>query len=260
MTKRLAFLDCAVSISHGNLSENDYGRRTIVPLARRHGVELTRTHLLDEPGVRKLKQEALRAGAAVINGSMLSPVPSCDHFDGIPTGATVLEFIEFCAKNNLALFGICYGFQMIGRVVGENVVRLSQSQFGFEKIRLTEEGSRHPLFLGVPQEHMAIKHHMFAVVSSRHVTPLATSEHCIEALQIPGTRILGVQFHPDYHDQDLELGRADLGWAYNGTREFVDMWIGEAEARRRIAHATPADYEKNLSPLLNFFSMLEDRK
>ncbi len=227
-------------------------------MAKRHGVELARTHLLQLHEFGKLKEDALRAGAAVINGSLLSPVPGCDRFDGIPIGATVLEFIEFCAKNNLALFGICYGFQMIGRVFGEDVVRLRQSQFGFEKIRLTEEGSRHPLFSGVPQGHMAIKHHTFAVVSSRNITPLAESEHCIEALAVPGTRICGVQFHPDYHNQDLELGRADLGWAYRETKDFVDMWIGEGEVRRRIAEATPANYEKNLLPLVNFFSMLGD--
>ncbi|MBI4830098.1 MAG: type 1 glutamine amidotransferase [Candidatus Lindowbacteria bacterium] len=110
-----------------------------------------------------------------------------------------LKLIEKCAEKNIPLLGICYGHQLIGRVLmGANAVREKHSpEFGWRQVRLVEKDSR--LFEGIPSRFYAHCSHFDEVCElSPDFRLLAESDHCrIQSYEHKTKPIWGVQFHSE---------------------------------------------------------------
>ena len=96
------------------------------------------------------------------------------------------------------ILGVCYGHQTICRILGgkEILRRAPAPEFGWVKIETTCESE---LFKGLPQQFHSFASHfeeVFRVPDNLKV--LASSERCpIQACQLSGKPVFGIQFHPE---------------------------------------------------------------
>jgi GMP synthase (glutamine-hydrolysing) len=98
--------------------------------------------------------------------------------------------------SDVAVFGICYGFQAMAAGLGGDVRRTGVSEFGRTDIRVTEPGT---LLAGVPTAHKAWMSHGDAVSSApAGFTALAASVGApVAAFEAVDRRMAGVQWHPE---------------------------------------------------------------
>ena len=125
---------------------------------------------------------------------------------GSKTGATdeapwideLLSFIQRCIKQKTPYLGVCFGHQMLNRALyGLSCVRKAQApEFGWSKIDVIRPN---PLFEGLPQSFYSYSSHYDEVYrSGAEMEILAQSELCsIQACQLRGAPIFGIQFHPE---------------------------------------------------------------
>lgn len=120
-------------------------------------------------------------------------------FSEAPWLMAELRLIEKCAEKSVPLLGICYGHQLIGRVLmGAQAVREKHSpEFGWKKVRLLDQDS--PLFRGIPPEFYVFCSHFDEVYElTLAFRLLAESDRCkIQAYECGDKPIWGVQFHAE---------------------------------------------------------------
>lgn len=110
------------------------------------------------------------------------------------------HFLERVLKHNMPGFGICFGHQLLGRVLGAEVVTsCDHTEIGTIELDLTEEGRADPVFGGLQRKFRAQTGHSDHVSSVPHgVTLMATGALLnTQAFQVDGTRFYSTQFHPD---------------------------------------------------------------
>jgi GMP synthase (glutamine-hydrolysing) len=153
------------------------------------GVETEIVHAVEN----RIPNEPERYDGVVLSGGV-EPL-----FSERPWLMAELKLIEKCAEKNIPLLGICYGHQLIGRVLmGAHSVREKYSpEFGWKRIRLVEGDSK--LFGGIPSEFYAHCSHFDEVCElSRDFRLLAESDRCgIQAYEHKSKPIWGVQFHSE---------------------------------------------------------------
>ena len=146
-------------------------------------------------------------------------------------------FIRRAVEGGTHLLGVCYGHQAIARAVGGKacVRRSATPEFGWTKIvQVASSG----LFKGLPQEFHSSSSH-FDEVSA--VPPgarlLARSDCCdVQAFELPGHAVFGVQFHPERGREDgdavtvrihKKTGRSDILLNPGRGRELHDPSVAE---------------------------------
>ncbi|HUP58523.1 MAG TPA: type 1 glutamine amidotransferase [Bdellovibrionota bacterium] len=110
----------------------------------------------------------------------------------------LLEFVRRSLDEGKPLLGVCYGHQMLARLLaGEDSVGKSQmAEIGWTKIEVTHPS---PLFTGLPTQFYSFSSHYEEV---KKLPPgcraLARSEACgIQAMQVGDKPVFGIQFHPE---------------------------------------------------------------
>lgn len=108
----------------------------------------------------------------------------------------VLRWID----NNVPLLGVCFGHQLIARVLGGRVERNPQGwELGTRTIELTEQGRSDPLFDGLTHVFSAMQTHQDAVIElPPGAESLAASSLCTYQSFRVGDRIRTIQFHPEF--------------------------------------------------------------
>ncbi len=117
-----------------------------------------------------------------------------EQVNAIDVAAT--RVIDFCYKNGIPLLGVCYGFQRIASYIGEHVDELSQPELTSATIELTPRGKKHYLFANVPEIFDARESHYRGITAAQKVEVLARSNECIQAIAVPHTKMIGIQFLP----------------------------------------------------------------
>jgi GMP synthase (glutamine-hydrolysing) len=115
---------------------------------------------------------------------------------------------------DVAVFGICYGFQAMAAGLGGEVRRTGVSEFGRTDISVTDPGT---LLAGVPELHRAWMSHGDAVSAAPagFSALAATIGAPVAAFEDVGRRMAGVQWHPEvlhteYGQQVLERFLVDI--------------------------------------------------
>ena len=123
------------------------------------------------------------------NGIFLSNGPG----DPAATGKYAIPIIETLIKNNLPIFGICLGHQLLALTLGAKT----------EKMKLGHRGANHPVKnLVEGNVEITSQNHGFEVVKknlpkSIRVTHQSLFDNSIEGIQLKNKPIFSVQYHPE---------------------------------------------------------------
>lgn len=117
------------------------------------------------------------------------------------------EFILRSLGEGKPFLGVCYGHQSLIRALSgkQSVRRAACAEFGWTKIQLLKKQST-GFFAGLPQEFYSFSSHFDEVCElPSGVQVLARSELCeIQACQIEGKPVFGIQFHPEKNLEEAQ--------------------------------------------------------
>jgi len=123
------------------------------------------------------------------NGVFLSNGPG----DPAATGKYAIGIIEELIKNNLAIFGICLGHQILALTLGAKT----------KKMKLGHRGANHPV-KNLIKDNVEItsQNHGFEIVRETlpkniEVTHKSLFDNCIEGIKLKNKPIFSVQYHPE---------------------------------------------------------------
>lgn len=121
-----------------------------------------------------------------------------------------VDFIQQAFNRNIALLGSCYGHQLLVlSLLGEkHVRRCPQPEIGWIKIKACEA---HHIF-GKKEEFYAFSIHFDEVINLKPpFYPLAETEICpIQAFEMKGERVWGIQFHPEINIEEAQFFLKEL--------------------------------------------------
>lgn len=114
----------------------------------------------------------------------------------------VLALLDEAERLRLPVLGICLGHQLLGTWAGGRVTKLPAKVIGFKEVCLRRQSD---IFNGVNGEKLLTfqyhEDHLQDVPDSCEV--IAASETCdVEAFQVRGRMMWGVQFHPEVTHSD----------------------------------------------------------
>ncbi len=154
-------------------------------------------HFLGELGadVEVSRNDEISVEAALsggYEGVILSPGPCTPNEAGI-----CLELVRQ-APDDLPIFGVCLGHQVIGQVFGGDIVRAPLPMHG-KLSRVTHDGTG--LLEGLPDGFEATRYHSLVIEPSSVPNSLIvngrTDDGCIMGVRHAARPIHGVQFHPE---------------------------------------------------------------
>jgi GMP synthase (glutamine-hydrolysing) len=125
-------------------------------------------------------------------------------YDGGPVVERQIELVRAVLAAGTPVFGSCWGLQVLTAAAGGSVRRNPKGrELGFgRRIRLTESGRRHPMYVGKPEVFDAVTVHLDEVETlAPGMTVLATnaaSEVQSAEIRHNGVVAWGVQYHPEY--------------------------------------------------------------
>lgn len=172
----------------------------------------------------------------VISGSELS---AASHN---PTDDSLIALIRQSVDHNRVVLGICYGHQMVARALVDDSVcrRAATPEFGFKGVSLVPN----PLFSGIDTLTPVHSHsdEVTGLPADRFEV-IASTDHCdVQAWQLRGRSVWGVQFHPEL---DERLGRQLLERSIESEERAREVLVDELE--------DPAHIEAGRRLFENFF-------
>jgi len=123
------------------------------------------------------------------NGIFLSNGPG----DPAATGKYAIEIIKELIKNNLPIFGICLGHQILALTLGAKT----------KKMKLGHRGANHPVKNLIKNNvEITSQNHGFEIVRETlpkniEVTHKSLFDNCIEGIRLKNKPIFSVQYHPE---------------------------------------------------------------
>jgi GMP synthase (glutamine-hydrolysing) len=148
---------------------------------------------------------ALPAGASLEAYDGAAITGSALHiYDGGPQVTQQIELARGLLNAGTPFFGSCWGLQVLTVATGGTVRRNPKGrELGFGRgIRLTEEGRKHPMYIGKPDVFNAPTVHLdevealppgAVVLATNAVSNVQSAE-----IHYNGTVAWGVQYHPEY--------------------------------------------------------------
>lgn len=148
---------------------------------------------------------ALPAGAALEAYDGAAITGSALHiYEGGPQVTQQIELARGLLNAGTPFFGSCWGLQVLTVATGGSVRRNPKGrELGFGRgIRLTEEGRKHPMYIGKPDVFNAPTVHLdevealppgAVVLATNAVSNVQSAE-----IHYNGTVAWGVQYHPEY--------------------------------------------------------------
>jgi GMP synthase (glutamine-hydrolysing) len=130
-------------------------------------------------------------------------------YDGGPEVTRQIELVRSVLEAGTPVFGSCWGLQVLTVAAGGSVRKNPKGrEIGFgRRMKLTEAGRKHPMYIGKPEVFNAPTVHLDEVESvAPGTTVLATNEVSdVQSAEIRanGTIAWGVQYHPEYPLREL---------------------------------------------------------
>jgi len=168
-------------------------------------------------------------GAVIVYGGYMSAYDDAHN----PWIADELRFLESCLKAGTPVLGICLGSQLLARLLGAKVYRSATPEFGFQRVRPTAEGARHPAIAALTAkgaaansgaaaetgDFLALEWHNDAWDLPAGAARLAESAVWPNEAFSYGDKVLAIQFH-------LEFTREHMIWAAEAHRGDIPSGPG----------------------------------
>ncbi|MBU0984027.1 MAG: type 1 glutamine amidotransferase [candidate division Zixibacteria bacterium] len=178
---------------------------------------------------------------------------------GCPTSVTELEhhpflialrsFVSEVVRLNTPFLGVCFGGQLLARVLGAQVRRNPVREIGVYRTRLTGAGRTDPLFRGFEPEFDVFHWHGDTFDIPSVATLLATGETCTNQAFRRGMAV-GLQFHLETSSADVPL------WCDEYARELDEEGKTKADIVRSFENCAQALQTANYRLLNNFFATI----
>ncbi|MCX8029463.1 MAG: glutamine-hydrolyzing GMP synthase [Brevinematales bacterium] len=145
---------------------------------------------IDEKGLHS------HLGEEIIEGIILSGGPSSVVDPGAPTIS-----LDFLAKYGVPILGICYGMQLLCKVMGGKLEKSKYREYGYTELEILSDSI---LFHDIPKNIVVWMSHGDSVVElPSKFKPIAiTKNNIIASVQSDDGKFFCVQFHPEvFHTQ-----------------------------------------------------------
>ncbi|MEW6036156.1 MAG: type 1 glutamine amidotransferase [Candidatus Micrarchaeota archaeon] len=124
-----------------------------------------------------------------------------------PWMGDLLDFIRSTQRSSIPMLGICFGHQAMGVAFGSGLLHVpapANAEIGYVPVKLTQEGKRDPLFKGIPEKFDALSFHFRCIDKPEGAAILAEgiSPPIVQSFRLGKT--WGVQFHPDYTQDNMK--------------------------------------------------------
>lgn len=178
--------------STGQASGGDFDKVLVVDFGAQYAQLIARrvreAHVYSEIVPRTITAAEVRELGPV--GIILSGGPASVYADD------AYEIDPEILELGIPTLGICYGHQVIAQALGGKVVHTDMAEYG--RATLTLAGSS-VLLRGLPEEQVVWMSHGDAVAEAPagFAVTAATADSPVAAMEDPGRRIYGVQFHPE---------------------------------------------------------------
>ncbi len=133
-----------------------------------------------------------------------------------------LDFIKLALKENIHVFGVCLGLQLLVKAYDGDIYKNPTEEIGFKfnekwfKIKLTDGGKSDPIFNNVQDNFIVFQLHGETVELNERINLLGTGEFCKNQIIKGGKYNYGFQFHFELTDEML------LEWISNAA-ELKDI-------------------------------------
>lgn len=201
----------------------------LTPLLRERGYRITTYR---PPADEVWSVDPLHVDLLVILGG---PMSANDHVHDSAI-ADELRLAAAAAECGIPLLGICLGAQIIALAQGGTVAPMPAREIGMAPLRLTDAGRHSPL-RHLPEDQPVLHWHGEAIDLPPHAERLAETDACaVQAFRV-GTRILGLQFHPETdlrrlnewtegHAGEVRESDVDAGALLEAGRRHADAMSG----------------------------------
>jgi GMP synthase (glutamine-hydrolysing) len=150
------------------------------------------------------------------------------------------ELLKRLLAEEVPVFGVCLGSQLIAKAAGAKVGPAPREEIGWHEVETSPEAADDPVFTGLPARFQAFQWHSYAFELPPGAVMLASNPVCLQGYRL-GDSAWGIQFHAEVTQEIVE------GWIRSdGTgRRFdfapMERWnrIGRALAGRFLDAAAP---------------------
>jgi GMP synthase-like glutamine amidotransferase len=142
------------------------------------------------------------------------------------------DIVKRLLANEVPLFGVCLGSQLIAKAAGARVGPAPREEVGWHEVELTREAAEDPVLGVAPHKFTAFQWHSYAFDLPPGATALARNDVGLQAYRL-GDFAWGIQFHAEVTQEIVD------GWARSdGRRPFdpapMESWglLGRGLAER----------------------------
>jgi GMP synthase (glutamine-hydrolysing) len=107
------------------------------------------------------------------------------------------EFLREVLAEDVPVFGVCLGAQMLARAAGATVGPASAPEIGWLEVALTPAGHADPVLGSLPARAIVFQWHHYTFGPPPSGAVLAESELCLQAFRVDDKPAWGIQFHAE---------------------------------------------------------------
>lgn len=156
---------------------------------------------------------------------------AADDNEGNPWLLAEKRYVISAVERGTTVLGVCLGAQIVAEAAGGQVARNDEPEIGWYPVTLTHAGQEDPVFSAFPDGLVVGHWHGDTFELPLGVAPTLTSEATFnQAFSLMGGRIVGLQFHLEWSEEDLravinacpEDFRVKAEWV-SSAQEFADQ-------------------------------------
>jgi GMP synthase-like glutamine amidotransferase len=198
---------------------------TFADAVRARGAELTEWNIANGPPPAPLESYD---AVFIFGGGM-----HVDQEDTHPWLRDEDELVKGLLAQEMPLFGVCLGSQLIAKAAGAHVGPAPRDEIGWHVVELTPEAADDPVLGGAPQKFNAFQWHSYVFELPRGATPLARSDVGLQAFRL-GDSTWGIQFHAEVTQEIIEVWARSDGARHQFDPAPMERWnqLGRALADR----------------------------
>ncbi len=152
--------------------------------------------------VRLYEGERLPDHHAVEAAICLGTIESVSRYQEADQTKQLYRWTAEAIRLDMPYLGICYGSQLVARILGAAVMPHHEAEIGIYTARLTEAGKSDPLFEGIDPEFPVLQMHEETFKLPFGATQLVEADGCPNQAFRRG-RAVAIQFHLDLTADDV---------------------------------------------------------